>query len=654
MGRAHSIALASWVLAALALGACDPTCDPVADAGSGAQAGADAGPRVPIEPYDDALMGFDAGDRTIYAEARDDDAGSADAGSGDPDEDPLPPCEDSQELTNQDIAGGAVLEEGTCFLVNSTLVLRDGTLDVRRGVRLEFATDVGLWVMGPARMRVAGTQVNPVVFTSQDPLVRWQGVRMDGSQGVDNDWRHLTIENAGSDNWTGAAWSAAALFLEGSTTLSMSHVTIAGSEAHGLLALDGVRFSFEAGVLEGNQTPAYLHPNVVQYLGRDVSMADNADPYVRVTFGNNDTVTDAATWPALPVPYRIEVRTFIDADLVLEPGTVVELSQGVGLHVRDTGSLTARGTTDDPIVFRGASAGTRGYWKGITVESVSGSTPDDRGLSLDHARVEDAGSDNWTGAADSAAAIFMNATSSASITNTTFANSGLYALWASVNARLDGFSDNTFTGNARVMVLHPDRIGELAGTSTIGGNDDDAIDCTRSNNDSVGTDATWKNLGVPYRSLSRMFVDAGLTLEAGVTVRFPQDQGMIVRDTGSLTTQGTASEPVVLTGENQVAGGYWLGVRIQSNSPDNLLQQSVLSYTGSSLWTGNGESAAGVFLDSGAQVTLRDVTLGPGGGHGVWIQSATTTLSCDGVSFVDLQASAVYDYSMASFLDACP
>lgn len=570
------------------------------------------------------------------------DAGTEDAGDD---------CQ-FQELTSALIAGGKVLEAGTCWEVKQDLSLTDGTLDVREGVQVVFATGRRLSLRNAGRMKVTGTAEKPVYFGSADPLVRWQGISLDDSQGVDNTWSHLRVENAGSGKWSGAQYSGAAVYLTGTTTLSMEHVTIAGSASHGLLAFGEVTFTLANGVFEKNDTPAYLHPETAHGLGGETQFVDNANEYVRVSFANTDTVKSEQTWNALSVPYRIEQRTAIEGKLTLAEGATLEMAQDVSLRVRSSGSLTAVGSTDAPILFRGASAGTRGYWQGIEI-AAGGNTPG-YGATLDHCRIEDAGSDNWSGAAASLAALYMESASSARITNTTFENSGGYGIWASANARIEGFAKNRFTKNARVALLHPERIGELEADNRVDDNDDDAIEFARSNTDRVSTDASWKNLGVRYRALNRYTVEAALTLEAGVSVEHAQDVGLIVANTGSLTSLGTPEQPVTLSGQNANATGYWMGVRINSNDPKNTLNHTTVSHAGSARWTGDAESSAAIYLSGGAQVSLDTVNLGPGGGYGVFLEAASSQLSCTSVSFETLASGAVFDDDANATLPACP
>lgn len=568
-------------------------------------------------------------------------------------EEEVPACGERLELTDDAFVGGTVLEAGSCWFVTEDLSVADGTVEAEQGVSIHFATDVGVTIAAGGTLRLAGTAEHPVELTTDDPLVTWRGIQLQDSQGSDNLWEHVVLDRAGSENWTGADYSGAAVFVDGSSTLGMHDVTLRDSISHGLLATGDVLLDVTDATFEGNDVPAYLHPDVVHALGSETAFTDNTHSYVRVVFGNTDAVVGDRSWQALAVPYRIEDRFFVEGTLDLQPGVVIEVTQDASLQIEAGARFAAAGTAEEPIVFRGVSSGTRGFWQGISVEAAGTDVPLEYGAVFDHVVIEDAGSDTWSGDPESSAALYLDAASSALITNTTFRNSASYGLWASDAARIEGFADNTFTDSGRVMFLHPDRVGELSGTSTVSGNDDDRIHVVMSNNDTVTLDATWKDLGVPYLATDRFFVDAALTLDPGVTVELDQDVRLIVEEGGSLTANGTAEAPVTLTGAAENVTGFWVGVQVLSNTTANSLTHTLLEYTGSDTWTGSPESDAALYLGEDAAMSLTDVEIGPGGGYGISVDTATTALSCSNVVFTGLEDGAVYDRDAAAPLAGC-
>jgi hypothetical protein len=498
-----------------------------------------------------------------------------------------------------------------------------------------------------------GTDANPIELTTADPLVSWQGIRLNDSQGSANSWAYAIIDRAGSRNWSGADYSGAAVFLDGSSTLFMEGVDIQGSESHGLVALGGVDFTFNAGSFAGNQTPAYLHPEVADGLGAETVFVDNTNQYVRVAFNNTDSIDTEITWPLIEVPWRFENDVAISGRFVLPAGSLLEFAQDVRLLIREGGRMEAVGTAEQPIVFRGVAAGTRGFWKGIENRSTGDGVSTAEGLLLDYAYVEDAGSSQWSGNSESTASLYMEAQSSARVTNTTFTNSGRWAIWAGDDATFNEFGANTFTLGAFTMIVHPDRVGELDTASSYISNDDNRVHIGFNNTNRVSAPATWRYSGVPFVARDRMTIDAGLTIEGGVTVEFEQDVSWIVSDTGWLNTLGTETLPVAFRGSNALDTGYWQGIRFASNAAENALNHTTFEHAGSDLWTGDAESAATLYVGGDAAVHLENVTLGAGGGYGVFLEDTDSSLTCTGVSFTDPDSGAIWDDNNEVVVDSC-
>ncbi|MBF6608819.1 MAG: hypothetical protein ITG00_08790, partial [Flavobacterium sp.] len=72
--------------------------------------------------------------------------------------------------------------------------------------------------------------------------------------------------------------------------------------------------------------------------------------------------------PNAAVDYIIDCVMRVSADIIIEPGVVIEFGQNAGIEIDDFNvpyaSLSAEGTAAKPIVFRGAVSGA-GYWRGL-------------------------------------------------------------------------------------------------------------------------------------------------------------------------------------------------------------------------------------------------------------------------------------------------
>ena len=82
-------------------------------------------------------------------------------------------------------------------------------------------------------------------------------------------------------------------------------------------------------------------------------------------FETNQTLTDD---PDREVDYFIDCLMFAEADIVIEPGVVIEFGSDAGIEIKSTGSFSAVGTSSAPISFTGKSK-VKGSWKGLLFDS---------------------------------------------------------------------------------------------------------------------------------------------------------------------------------------------------------------------------------------------------------------------------------------------
>ncbi len=103
-------------------------------------------------------------------------------------------------------------------------------------------------------------------------------------------------------------------------------------------------------------------------------------------------------------------------------------------------------------------------------------------------------------------------------------------------------------------------------------------------NGRIVANTTWKNLvqdptKPDYVVCKDISLEATLTLEPGVVVAFKQNTGLTISDKGLILASGTAEKPIVLTGEQKIAG-FWDGVLLFSNDARNELNYVEISYGG--------------------------------------------------------------------------
>lgn len=75
-------------------------------------------------------------------------------------------------------------------------------------------------------------------------------------------------------------------------------------------------------------------------------------------------------YPNRPVDYRIACATEVQTELVIEAGVVIEFTPDAALIVKDSGSISAVGGPNAPVVFTG-TAEEPGTWRHILVQSAN-------------------------------------------------------------------------------------------------------------------------------------------------------------------------------------------------------------------------------------------------------------------------------------------
>jgi len=133
--------------------------------------------------------------------------------------------------------------------------------------------------------------------------------------------------------------------------------------------------------------------------------------------------------------------------------------------------------------------------------------------------------------------------------------------------------------------------------------------CSTSNVLAVGEARTLHNInnGVDYIINCTYRVNGDLIIDPGVTIQFGTDAGISVSRSGSIQALGTQEQPVLLTGEDKIAGA-WKGVFIESNDIKNTLQNTNIDYAGGSAFNSNGDLGA-VIVWSDTRLKMVNTTI---------------------------------------------
>jgi hypothetical protein len=521
--------------------------------------------------------------------------------------------------------GGGTIAAGSCHIVDKELLVDGGVLTIEAGATLQFAADVGLVVEEDGRLTVAGTASAPVMLVGKEATPGfWKGVRL-RTKGAANALQHFTLAHAGSKAWSGASYATASLYATSGCGATLADCEIRDGGGHGFVAEKQSELMISGCTFSKLAAGGYVHPEVAGNLAADNAFTDNATNVVRVGFSSPDIAT-AAAWQDIGVPWRVEASLDVRAPLTIAPGAVVEFGQDVGVRVKGEGRLTLAGTAEAPITLTGVEA-IRGYWQGIQVESRGADNV------LDHVELAFAGSKQWTGAADSAAALRLEEGAGLALENTVIRQSGNYALWSDDDVLMPAFGGVRFEANAKVAALHANAVGALTADTAFVDNDEQAVRVTPASANVLSAAATWRALAVPYAVTKETRIEAALTIEAGTQLTFFQDAWLHVRDEGSLTAIGSAEAPIVFSSPaGEAVPGYWKGLGISTASTANKLDHVTIRNAGSKSWYGGDDATGALRLDNGV-VAITNSTIADIAGWGIDLGSKGSVSDCSGTTF---------------------
>lgn len=128
------------------------------------------------------------------------------------------------------------------------------------------------------------------------------------------------------------------------------------------------------------------------------------------------------------------------------------------------------------------------------------------------------------------------------------------------------------------------------------------LDCNYFNTDRVLEDNP--DAPVDYIIPCVAAVSGDIVVQPGVVIEFEDDAGLKVNG-GSFKAEGTAANPIILTGVNKVAGA-WKGVIVSSKSVNNIFDYVTISYGGGGQFNSNGD--LGNFILYNGKVSISNST----------------------------------------------
>lgn len=287
------------------------------------------------------------------------------------------------------------------------------------------------------------------------------------------------------------------------------------------------------------------------------------------------------------------VRGFLDigAALSIDPGVIVLFEENAGFRIQGSGSLFAKGTANDSIVFSGTTA-EAGHWKGLLFEGSDNNINE-----LTYCHIAYAGSENFNtelGSANLAIASGFSPTR-LKLKNTLISDGqgrGISVDYRATDGRFTEFSNNVIrNNNGQAIRATLQLLEDIDASLQIEENGQNVIDIFRPNSALeayIGEEMLWKKLAnnIPILLNLNVVVDHQLTIQPGVVMEFGNDRYMRVENAGVLLAVGNEDERVVFTGI-QKTKGHWRGLQFRdAASLLNELRFATIEYAGATSFNG--------------------------------------------------------------------
>lgn len=267
-----------------------------------------------------------------------------------------------------------------------------GKLTVEPGVVIAFEPDASLTIEKDASLTMNGTADQPILLTgvtSEKGL--WRGMLIESNK-ASNNMKYVTIEYAGSKNTSHRGdMSPAGLQVSMAGDVSIDHCTFQHCKDNGLYWNSSNYISITNSVFTKNDVPMKtVGANQIKLYNNTNTYTGNVNDYVKMQYPGISYDQKKITWHKIDVPYYLTTRGYnrfdVDhAQLVIEPGVdVIMATAEAHMRIRGDASITAVGTNEDPIIFRGKED-VKAAWGYIIIQS--GSSLNEIG----HAKIKNAG-----------------------------------------------------------------------------------------------------------------------------------------------------------------------------------------------------------------------------------------------------------------------
>lgn len=252
-------------------------------------------------------------------------------------------------------------------------------LTIEPGATLVFPKGGRFDVSRSGTLKAIGLEDQPILFTGNEKSPGyWDGIQFTFNNNP-NEMDHTIVEYGGA-----ASNSDANVGIFGQNgRLSIKNTVIRHSEHYGLSFYAGAAVDMSTLTVHDNRIAVAMDVNDLGQLDPESDYSGNANDIIYVT---GRSITKSQTIPYVRLAYEVPGTTSItiSSTLAIEPGVELRFRANGGFDISSTGSLSARGTEEQPITFTGKEK-TKGYWNGIEIRSNS------QANILDHTIIEYAG-----------------------------------------------------------------------------------------------------------------------------------------------------------------------------------------------------------------------------------------------------------------------
>jgi len=323
--------------------------------------------------------------------------------------------------------------------------------------------------------------------------------------------------------------------------------------------------------------------------------------------------------------YDVNKKLTVTGDLTIAPGTILRFAENIGLAFQGGSSIYAVGTEEKPIQFIGQKP-IQGYWAGITISSSSALSNE-----IAHVIIDGGG---YVQTADSAG-LYLTTAYSSDKTSLVFRdsiirNSGHYGIVTGRASEFTTFKNNKLYDNADgpayldVYALH-----SLDDTSTYGDKGTEVIRVSGTN----VRPGTMRITSVPYlfeNSPSFSVDNETLSIDAGVTLTFAENQRFQITNGGIIQMNGTVDKPVTFRGAEAIPG-YWEGVKIVSTDRHaNHLTNVAIKDAGKSVAS---LELTTTYSSDNNRIAIDGLTITNGKNAAVHVGRNSSVMSCKNVNF---------------------